>query len=408
MPPIRLGVIGYGVRAHHMVQKMLQADRSVRLAAIADPRRDALRSQMSSEDPDMAADVRFYEDADSMLNSESLDGVVVGTRCSLHARMAVKALKREIAVFLEKPAATTMADLMALKAAAHPRVVVSFPLRVSALVKLASEIVQSGRIGTVEHVQAWCNVPYGSVYYQTWYRDESETHGMFLQKATHDFDYINCLLQGDRPRYICAMKSKQVFRGDRPAGLHCMDCVDRTTCFESPYHSSRSIPLSLDMPSKEMCAFAVDTGNEDSGSALIQYDSGRHVSYSQNFYSRNKAAARGARLIGYHGTIEFDWFTNRLKVMHHHAGRVETHEMDDTDGHGGGDEGLAANFLQVIRGEAASVSPIENGLINCLQCLKATESARTRRFEEIVFPPAGLNAERPDEQAFGAPASRLR
>lgn len=386
MSKLRLGVIGYGARARHMAKQMLHTDPSVRLVAIADPRCDALRAQIEAEDSSLVPGLKYYEDADSMLDHETLDGVIIGTRCSLHARMAIKVLNRDIPVFLEKPIATTMSDLMALKAAAHPRVVVSFPLRVSALVQLADEIVKSGKIGSIEHVQAWCNVPYGSVYFQTWYRNEAETHGMFLQKATHDFDYINFLLSGDRPRYVAAMKSKQVFKGSHPAGLKCMDCAEKTTCFESPYHASRAYPLMLDQPSNDMCAFAVDTGNEDSGSALIQYDSGLHVSYSQNFFTRQKAAARGAKLIGYHGTIEFDWFTNTLKVMHHHSPRVETHEMGDTGDHGGGDQRLAANFIEVMRGEAESVSTIENGLLNGLQCLKATESAVSRRFEAIEFP----------------------
>jgi predicted dehydrogenase len=393
MRDLRLGVIGYGERARHMAKTMLQQDSSARLAAIADPRSAALKQQIIAEDASLADGLTFYNSADEMLDIEALDGVIIGTRCSLHASMGLKVLKRNIALFLEKPIATTMEDLLALKAAANERVVVSFPLRVSALVQLASGIIASGKIGTVEHVQAWCNVPYGAVYYQSWYRDESETHGMFLQKASHDFDYINYLLKGNRPTTICAMKSKQVFRGNHRAGLHCSECTERQTCFESPYHSSKEAPLALDMPSKEMCAFAVDTGNEDSGSALIQYESGLHVSYSQNFYSRNKSAARGARLIGYLGTIEFDWFTNKLQVMYHQEGRVETHEFEESNDHGGGDRMLAVNFLQVARRQAPSISSMQDGLINGLQCLKATESANTHRFEKIEFPNPVQNIE---------------
>lgn len=48
--------------------------------------------------------------------------------------------------------------------------VVSFPLRVTPLVKLAKEIVQSGKLGSIKHVQAVNNVPYGGVYYHSWYR----------------------------------------------------------------------------------------------------------------------------------------------------------------------------------------------------------------------------------------------
>lgn len=394
---LRLGVIGYGARARHMVQTMCAQDSDVRLAAIADPQGDAIRERMRETVSEVEMP-RFYETADDMLNGEPLDGVVIGTRCSLHAAMAIKVISRDIAVYMEKPVATTMPDLMALydccAAVRSPRIVVSFPLRMSRVVQLAREIIQSGKIGEVEQVRAWTNVPYGNVYFQTWYRDESETQGLFLQKATHDFDYINYLLGDNRPRRISAMTAKRVFQGNHPAGLRCMDCSERKTCFESPYHPSRVEPLPLHQPTNEMCAFAVDTGNEDSGSALIEYESGMHAVYSQNFYTRGKAARRGASFTGYHGTVEFDWYPENLKVYLHHENRVETYDFEDTGGHGGGDTVLATNFLEVIRGEAESVSPIENGLRNTLMCLKAKESAATRQFQEIEWPVGSISLER--------------
>ena len=390
---LRLGVIGYGVRARHMAQIVCSQDPSVRLTAVADPQADRVREEILAADPN-AILPRFYADADQMLSDESLDGVIIGTRCSLHAKMAVKVMQRDIALLLEKPVATTLPDLMTLRANKSSRVVVSFPLRVSRIVRLAKQIIDSGKIGAVEHVQSWNNVPYGNVYFQTWYRDEAETQGLFLQKATHDLDYINFLLGDMRPRFVSAMTSKRVFHGEHPAGLRCMDCPERKVCHESPYHPARLAPIPLNQPAPEMCAFAVDTGNEDSGSALIEYESGMHVAYSQNFYARNKAARRGATLIGYDGTIEFDWYPERLKVYLHHSDQMETHEFGSEQTHGGGDAALAANFVGVMRGDEESVTPLEIGLMSALMCLKAKESAASRRFQAIEWPDAGIAQER--------------
>jgi predicted dehydrogenase len=390
MASIKLGVIGYGDRGRSMVYNMCRQSDDVRIAAIADPRRDIIRAQMQEAGHDTEA-IRFYGGADEMLARESLDGVVVATRCSQHTPNALKVLERGLPLFLEKPVATSLADLQSLRLASalrdeiSSRVVVSFPLRVSSLVNLAREIIDSGQIGTVEHVQAWNNVPYGDVYYQDWYRDEEETGGLFLQKATHDFDYINSLLGGNRPVMITAMKSKQVFRGEHQAGLRCMDCRERTSCYDSPYHRSRTFALPLDATAKQMCAFAVDTGNEDSGSAIIQYESGMHVAYSQNFFVRNKAGKRGARFIGYKGTLEFDWTTGILQVFMHHSPHVITHTFDQSDGHGGGDPVLASNFLEIIRGNATSMASLADGILSALTCIKAKESAETHTFQPISF-----------------------
>ncbi len=386
---IRLGVIGYGTRIRGILDIIERLGADARVVAITDVRNDEIREEIRQAGGDPAG-IRFHTDADEMLQEGGLDGVLIGTRCSLHTPMALKVLRRNLPLFLEKPVATSMEQLVQLRDAAassKSEVVVSFPLRVTPLVRLAKEIVESGRIGTVEQVQAWNDVPYGACYYQMWYRDENETQGLFLQKATHDFDYINHLL-GIRPVEICAMTSKQIFLGQRPAGLRCDECPEQDTCLESPYHTFFTrMDTDRVQPSGLLCAFAVDTGNEDSGSAIIRYETGMHVCYSQNFFARKKAGRRGARLYGYLGTLEFDWYTDEVKVYMHHSPRVESYRTESAHAsHGGGDVVLADNFIRVIRDGARSVAPLEAGILSALMCLKAKESAATRAFRPIAFP----------------------
>ncbi len=383
---MRLGVIGYGARISHMIKKMEALAGENVLAAIVDVRNEEIKKRLESEG--YGGKVKFYTDVEDMLSDCQLDGVCIGTRCSLHARMAMKVIPHHIPLFLEKPVATTMEDLVALKRVyeengSPKNIVVSFPLRVTPMVKLAKEIIDSGKIGTVEHVQAVNNVPYGLVYYQGWYRDEKETGGLFLQKATHDFDYINYIL-GIKPVRVCAVTSKQIFKGNKPAGITCDKCEDAHTCPESP----RNLELfANEKRHGEGCCFAIDTGNEDSGSAIIEYETGMHVVYSQNFYSRKQAAARGARFIGYKGTLEFDWYKDELKVYMHFDSRVESYKFTAENAeHGGGDMALALNFIDVVNKKAESVSPLDAGLLSALMCIKARESARTKTFQDISWP----------------------
>ena len=356
---LRIGVIGFGGRARGMLQMLQRFKEDTPIVAAADPRTEEVKKALEE---DGHKEVALYTDADEMLDKETLDGVFVGTRCSLHARMGAKVLARGIPLFLEKPVATTLEDLKALAAAgakAKAQAVISFPLRMTPLVQTAKEIIDSGKIGTVEHVQAWNNVPYAWCYYQIWYRDENETGGLFLQKATHDFDYINYLL-GQPPRWISAMTAKRVFGGDKPEGLACRDCEDLETCPDGPYQAfySRAEAKEVDRDSTLMCCFARDTGNEDSGSALIEYDTGMHAVYSQNFFAR--------------------------KVFMHHTPKTETHTFDSSKmSHGGGDVVLLRSFLDIMKGKAASVAPLDAGLLSVLMCLKARESARTRTFQPI-------------------------
>ncbi|WP_261302934.1 Gfo/Idh/MocA family protein [Paenibacillus andongensis] len=375
---MKLGVIGYGARIQYVISEVMKQDPSCQIKSIVDIRKDKIREELRQQGLE---NVQLYETAEQMLASERLDGVLIGTRCSLHTSMALKVLPTGIPLYLEKPVSTTMEDLLRLKTgykASRSQVVVSFPLRLTLIVQLVKEIIDSGKIGTVEHVQAINNVTYGRVYFQNWYRDENETGGLFLQKATHDFDYINYVL-GLQPTSVCAMTSKQIFKGSKPAGLKCVDCEDNRSCSESA-----AFRTDLD-PSWQSCCYAQDTGNEDSGSVLMRYPTGMHASYSQNFFVQGDAGARGARFMGHKGTVEFDFITGKVKVFMHHTPRIETYEFSSNAGHFGGDTELARNFVDVMRGTAASISPLEDGLSSALLCLKAKESAETGSFQSVYW-----------------------
>lgn len=382
---IRLGVIGYGNRMRWVLDTVNRVDSNTTVVAIVDPQADALRTAY----PGPLRSAAVYEDVDRMLDADDLDGVLIGTRCSLHTPLAIKVLERHLPLFLEKPVATNWEQLAALEVAAgrsRSPVVVSFPLRVSSVCETARALIDDGVIGTIEHVQAVNNVPfYGSVYYHGWMRDEHETGGLWLQKATHDFDYLNSLVR-QPPIRICAMESKTVFRGEMPTGLRCAECERLETCPESPGNLSYFQELTPRVdPNAWLCSYAVDTGNHDSASAIIQYGSGLHAVYSQNFYTRGGAAARGATLIGYRGTIKFDWYQDELTVHHHHSGKTERHRFDVGDGHGhhGGDEELARDFLDVISGRHQGRAPLHAAILSAQMCLLARESCTTHSFQDV-------------------------
>jgi predicted dehydrogenase len=379
---MKVGVIGFGLRVSHMWNTVKKFDLGAELHAICDLRCDEIKKKLEEEGYSTEK-IKFYDDADEMLDSEKLDGVMIGTRCSLHVKMASKVISRKIPLFLEKPVATNIDDLNLLQKVYEEHrtpVVVSFPLRTTPMVKLVKEIIDSGDVGEIEHVQAYNNVPYGSVYYQHWYRDENETGGLFLQKATHDFDYINYLL-GKKPIKICAMKSKQIFKGDKPAGLACKDCSEYETCPNSPFYLKH---FAYDGVNGDKCAFAVDTGNEDSGSAIIRYETGMHVNYSQNFFARKEARKRGATLFGYKGTIEFDWYKDEVKVYMHHTPLTRSYKFDSSVmAHFGGDTALAYNFINVMRGREKSIAPMEAGILSALMCIRAKESSLKDEFVNI-------------------------
>jgi predicted dehydrogenase len=204
-------------------------------------------------------------------------------------------------------------------------------------------------------------VPYGDVYFNSWYRDHAVTGGLFLQKATHDFDYLAHLVGSPITGVAAMAMHGRVFQdAARKSGAGEADVA---------YFPGIGTP---------------ETGmNEDCSSALLSFANGVHGVYTQNFFARHGAAARGATISGQRATIQFDWYTNRIRRDWHHEKREETVTVDGADGHGGGDGALARNLIAVVREGKPSITPLRAGLASAYACLAARESAQEGRFVAV-------------------------
>lgn len=379
----KIAVIGFGARAEGMLRNLNTFDMEATVGAVYDRDIVGARSRVASAGFD-AHKVAFFDDVETMLDQAAPDGVVIATNCNTHTEYAVKVMRRNLPMLLEKPVCISEAQLCRLQEAAKnytAPALISFPLRGSYLCQLVKKIIDRGDIGTVQHVEAVNNVTYGRVYYKSWYRNDSITGGLFLQKATHDLDYINYLLPSRQPVKICAVESKQIFKGDMPAGSTCESCSRYRVCPESPhvlktqYHNEE--------PYGNGCSFAKDTGNHDSASIIVRYDNGMHAVYTQNFFARKAAARRGARLIGFDGTLEFDWISGECTVYSHRDLQTAVYKIDDNSlYHYGGDKALCENFISVMGG-GESLAPLTSGILSAHMCLQAKKSAETDTFQVI-------------------------
>lgn len=374
----KIGVIGYGFRINNVVRQLVETG-EVELTAVTD-----IADKTEFLEKNGHKNVRQYTDADEMMTKEKLDGVCISTRCSTHARYMKLVEKYDIPVFLEKPVGINDNDIELLKSikGMDDKVVVSFPLRGATAAQYVKKLINMGMIGDIVHIQAYNNVSYGRGYYHGWYRDDSETGGLFLQKATHDLDYIHDILQGMKPVRLCAMTSKMYYKGDKPEGLKCSECPDKEACIESIENIRKNSP---EYGGDPYCCFAKDTGNEDSGTVMIEYDNGMHAVYSQNFVVKHDAGKRGARFIGVLGTIEFDFVTGSVTVYTHMERATQHHTVTANGGHYGGDPVLVRNFLNVMKGIEKSQTPLADGIKSAQLCLAAKKSAAEHKYIELDF-----------------------
>jgi predicted dehydrogenase len=366
---------------------MLKMDPQVKLAGVADPDEESVKRKIKEMNLE-SEPIALYKDADALLaQADRYDALLIATRCVNHTPLAVKAAATGLPLFLEKPVAINPEQLAALAEAFKGRedsVTVSFPLRYTPLFTAAMEVVRSGRLGQINQVQAFNNVSYGGVYFGRWYRNYDEMGGLWLQKATHDFDYIN-LMAGAAPVTVAAMTTQRVFGGELPFDLHCSKCNLTDTCAESPKNQLQrgdaggASKVGEDHP----CLFSAGIKNQDAGSALIRYANAVHASYTQNFVTRFSAHARGAILTGYEATLKFDWYTDEVTIIDHHRNRVDRIVTKSFEGHSGGDSELARDFLNMVRTKQPPLANLKAGLLSVAMCLAARESAITQTFKTI-------------------------
>lgn len=351
---MKIGVIGLGTRMEHLLKCVQNYAPEMSVCGVVDPDEPGSRTRLPESDRDHA---RYFPTMSELVSRTRPDALAIGTRCNLHARLAIEAAAFGLPLFLEKPVATTLDDAIQLEDAfcgADIPVLVSFPLRASPLFCKVHSMIEAGFVGRPLHLMGWNYVPYGDVYFNSWYRDFDVTQGLFLQKATHDFDYLR-LLAGSPIVKVAAIQSK--------------NGVYRDAMFSDEADPLIHYRESIGTPETGM--------NEDSSSALLEFANGAHALYTQVFYARNDAQARGARICGMAGTVEFDWYRNEIKKFSHLEQSTETDRPEEAEAHFGGDGVLARNFIAMIRGQATSISPLEAGLESVYACLAAKKSAES-------------------------------
>jgi len=101
-------------------------------------------------------DVHCYPDHQSMLDNEELDAVCVCTYNRTHAECAIAAMKKGVAVLLEKPMCVTLEEAVAICRAEKETgalLSIGFQPRMDENMKMIKKIVDSGELGKIYYIQ---------------------------------------------------------------------------------------------------------------------------------------------------------------------------------------------------------------------------------------------------------------
>ena len=154
MKKVRYALVGFGGIAENRVAKegfacntgRFKPLRTARLVGATDmnpARREAVA----------ALGLKWYGSLDEILSDKSIDAVYIATNNASHAQIAMKALKADKHVIVEKPAATNVADAKKMEALAKRKglsITVNHMMVNNAWNIAAARAVRSGRLGAVD------------------------------------------------------------------------------------------------------------------------------------------------------------------------------------------------------------------------------------------------------------------
>jgi predicted dehydrogenase len=241
MSTVSIGVIGLGLRGT-MFARAISHNMGARLAAVcdADPAR-------------LAAAARAYEganpcaSADELCATPGLDAVVVATPDHLHRDAVLAAAARGLAILVEKPLATTVADAEEMAEAVRRAGVlcqVAFENRWNPPYLAAKAAIERGEVGSVLSLNSRINdridVPLGMLRW-----GGSSTPGHFLLSHTVD---MARWLSGQEPTRVYATGQKKVLAA---RGLDTYDTLQALVSFDGGasalFEASWILPETLPM-----------------------------------------------------------------------------------------------------------------------------------------------------------------
>ncbi len=409
---VTVAIAGLGARGldtYAQVAKLLPE--KMEIVAVADIRPE--RVEEAVRQFNIPAE-RCYTSAEEMLQQPKLAEVMfICTQDRQHVGHGIPALKKGYHLLLEKPVSPDLEECREIVRVANEcnrHVVVCHVLRYTPFYTKLKEIVDSGVIGDVVSIQAIENVGY-------WHQAHSFVRGnwsnsdksspMILQKCCHDMDIL-LWLTGKRCKSVSSFGSTYLFKEEMApegAALRCLDgCKAKADCpfdaeriyLDDPkigvrngytnwpvnvvdtHPTEESITAALKTGPYGRCVYHCDNNVVDHQVVNLLLEDGATINFTMCAFTSK--GSRFTKIMGTKGDIEANMGTNIIDV----GVFGKPHELIDvtklaTDfsGHGGGDNRMVEELLDLVAGDqpaGTALTSIDRSLESHYMALAAEKS----------------------------------
>lgn len=292
-----------------------------------------------------------------------------------HLEVLRPAISAGCHVFLEKPLATTPEDILEIVRMAHATdrtVQVGFVLRYSSFIRKVKAIVDSGALGRLVMIQMneRLSLKHGAVFCRSWHRKVRYTGGFLNEKCSHDLDLLCWLKEGQAtPREVFSHGGRH-FTPRRDTPETCSRCRRR----HCPWRGDGA-----------RCVFHSDGDILDHQSVSVLFSDGTQGQFT--VAAMSPVPGRDLRLFGTDGYLEGTMETGALRLKRYwDPSGLEDISVAASDGHGGGDTRIVAEFMDCVDRHEQPLSSVLDGARASLLAFAADRSVTTHR----AIPFAGI------------------
>lgn len=424
MKQLTASVLGFGDRSQIYSKYALKHPDQMKIVAIVEP--NDIRRNLAKDLFHLAEEQCFSDYNQFIAKGKIADFVINGTMDKIHIETTMPLLPLGYDVLLEKPITSDKKQLQELLAASKKygnKIVVCHVLRYVEFYKSIKQLILSGEIGEVRHIETSENVgvAHASISFirGKWNNEKKCGSTYMMQKCCHDTDMICWLNNKTIPKSISSQGSKSYFIGSKApkgAGTRCLvDCEIEKEC---PYSAQKlhiennpminyvwdciqKLPEELTLEERieslktnndhGKCIYKTDSDIVDQQMMTILFEDG-----STAYHGLISSCARAGRRIKVYGTkgeiegfSEEYQYTVRLYNSHtilYDERVVKLAEDADAGNHYGGDTRIMNDLLHVLNNEKPSVSTtlLDDSIFAHLCVIAADEAMQKNKIVDIV------------------------
>lgn len=418
---ITVVVVGYGFRGIAYSDFALTNGDKFKIVGVVDP--NTLHVKQAQEKFGISDDMCFSSVSEFIKRGKIADCIINATMDNIHIETAIPLLELGYDMLLEKPITNNATELMKLKRVANEnncKLIICHVLRYTPFYVKVKELISSGVIGKLRHIEASENVgiPHASASYirGKWRNSDECGSSYLLAKCCHDLDLLCWLNNQTEPNLISSMGGRDYFiKENAPcgSGTRCLlDCSIEKECQYSigkmhvphnPFNNyiwenyqdkdfseeEKIKNLTYDNPHGE-CIFKTNANIVDQQVTTIRYKNGSTVVHT--LFSGAPAACRRIHVYGDKGEIIGVLDKSQLSLIKYNPSTLEYDEEKveiDTSivnkGHAGGDYCIMEDLYNTLTGQERSISctDIEDSINGHLCVFGADKSMEENRWVSV-------------------------